>query len=817
MRNFKRPLSTTSCVFFSVALAFLVSGCFENNIGSSFKGTTTTLSSNNTSLSGFTISTVQITAPSTTTSSASALLTTIFFNSSASNSITNFCASTTSSQACVCNFSWQQQLSTDGSVDPLPRVVQSSLITVQPNLVTCNAPEVYNNEIPTGTVIAISVVPGTGNASSFGMTPFNFTKSSSNSGGGSFSDSQGNTFQNIDRYSCYEEYQRGMSIGNQKVPYTNPTTGATTTVVSASQLCVQTEGSSTVSSTCTGQLANPDFTAQANYYNLYIRDSEKGDINLGNSIYKCPQIKESLHNNGTVGTQGLPWPLDSTFALALSSSASFNVGVQAFSKVSDGSDPVSANSGSCFTTAASPSPGVSTTGTTSTTTSGTDSNSLVSSCLGFAMTPNADGSCPYFKNAGNQVVFTYRLRRYVALYPKVFDTNGLPSTNEPVQAVDTLYVVDRPVTSPNPLQPYTMKGPKPCPFAYFDKKGVTDTVADAAYNYYNGGVNTNACLSQADSSNGSRPGYVGTSNTSWTGTNFDGIQFPNVDTVNSCSAVIPVLDQYRQYMSIATVNAANPQYTHQYIRPVSAWAPHYEEDTSFQACAPLSNSFQDPPLHFAKDSTGNVSWCAEAYPTQNQNINALDKLSVAPSGTFPASCPALVNEYVGRVENFTSPVVKNSASSACVATIPTPIPSNYPVSSSAACPASGGSSNPQGMARHPSDLVADTVTTYPGNNPGATPATSNVCAPQTCDRTVMNTGSDWQRFPLQARPAQIEAAITNDNSYNCTVTYDASGPKTGKLTPSGGCCGPVVYVKTGLGGNTTAHLEPDVSCVTPAY
>jgi hypothetical protein len=68
-----------------------------------------------------------------------------------------------------------------------------------------------------------------------------------------------------------------------------------------------------------------------------------------------------------------------------------------------------------------------------------------------------------------------------------------------------------------------------------------------------------------------------------------------------------------------------------------------------------------------------------------------------------------------------------------------------------------------------------------------------------------------------ARPAEVEAAITNDNSYNCTVSYDNNGPKTGKVTPSGGCCGPVVYMKTGLGGNMAAHLEPDVACVMPAY
>jgi hypothetical protein len=208
-------------------LAFLASGCFENNIGK-FNNTasSTTLSSNNNSLSGFSISNVTVTSPSTA-SAGTDLTTSIFFNTATStSSITNYCASASgsSSQACLCNFAWQQQLSTDGSVAPIQRIVQSNLITVQPDLVTCNAPQVYSTQIPTGTVIAVSVVPGTGNANSFGMTAFNFTKSSSTTGG-SFTDNQGNSFQNIYRYSCYEEYQRGMSIGSQKVPLTNPTTG----------------------------------------------------------------------------------------------------------------------------------------------------------------------------------------------------------------------------------------------------------------------------------------------------------------------------------------------------------------------------------------------------------------------------------------------------------------------------------------------------------------------------------------------------------------------------------------------------------------
>jgi hypothetical protein len=84
---------------------------------------------------------------------------------------------------------------------------------------------------------------------------------------------------------------------------------------------------------------------------------------------------------------------------------------------------------------------------------------------------------------------------------------------------------------------------------------------------------------------------------------------------------------------------------------------------------------------------------------------------------------------------------------------------------------------------------------------------------------VINNGLDWARFPLLARPAQVESAMNNDSSYNCTLSYDGGGGKSGKKTPTGGCCGSVVSVKTGIGsaGASAAHLEPDVSCVIPQY
>jgi hypothetical protein len=106
------------------------------------------------------------------------------------------------------------------------------------------------------------------------------------------------------------------------------------------------------------------------------------------------------------------------------------------------------------------------------------------------------------------------------------------------------------------------------------------------------------------------------------------------------------------------------------------------------------------------------------------------------------------------------------------------------------------------------------------------------CANQTCDRTVAppftNISPELSRYPLLARARQVEEAIASDSTYGCMVTYDAGGGKTGKATPTGGCCGATVRMNTGVyaGGNSatqirlfnqSAHLEPDVACQIPTY
>ncbi len=209
----------------------------------------------------------------------------------------------------------------------------------------------------------------------------------------------------------------------------------------------------------------------------------------------------------------------------------------------------------------------------------------------------------------------------------------------------------------------------------------------------------------------------------------------------------------------------------------------------------------------------------------------------------------------GLVLNYTAHVVKNSASNACVRTqvdmtrlFPPLIPTaRYPVQSAttANCPNTpnetdlipGVAWHPEGMAVDWTDLVAGGSATNGCATPTAvcTGCQANrcyFCANQTCDRTVAppyaSVVPELSRYPLLARARQVEEAMANDSTYSCMVSYDAGGGKTGKASPSGGCCGATVRMDTGTysGGagaagqrllNSGAHLEPDVPCQVPTY
>ena len=758
--------------------AFLITGCVNSKLGSgkvssSAETAATTIATGD----SYFISSVTITAGTSTSAGVATLR---FDAVKSTGQVSNSCSLGTGSnnaKPCMCQFAWKEINQTTGTSITVPRAVKTKVDTIQPMAVSCKAPDpsIYNNEIANGTTIKISLVPGTGNSSSFTSSVYDFLKSGTTQAG-TFQDAQGHYFDNVLHYSCYEQFKRGMSIISKIYTLTSTASGSSGTTSQmplASQFCVRKASGTGGSSDGCISLPPSDNSAQAYYYNLFIRDSERGGINRENDRYICPMVQEGLPGTSQ---NGLAWPLDSTFALSLGPTPNFNVGVEAFTKLSNGaSDPNSKSTG-CY---------AGTDGEQGTT---PDSGSLLKSCLGFAAKPNKDGTCPTFKDSIGKTQNTYRLRRFVALYPPVFDTNG--DTINQAQGIDTIYVIDRPVLgSPDPDKPYTMRGPKPCPFSFFDNKGVLET-QDIDYT-------------------GFLPRYGATNDSKWEGKNIDGIQLPNTDSPNSCSALIPVINDTRTVMSLATVNAANPKYPKVYIRPIHPWAPHYEEDLDFQACAPLAQPMRDAPLHFSKDATtGNVSWCSESYPSQNDNIASLD------------TRPDLKSPFSGKVIPYTSHVVKNSGSGQCTATVPSsvypPAPATddgkyYPYDNGGTCNAAVEGAA-KALARHPKDKIID----YKIDG-------TKICADQTCDRTVVRSSLAWPRFPLLAPAADVEKAIASDSTFGCTVTYDAGAGKEGKSTPTKGCCGDNVHVWTGFDSSNiykdirNAHLEPDVKCVAPTY
>jgi len=814
------------------AILFVSAGCSNSLRGTSrtTSGTTTGVTGatgiSSSSLTTYKISTVTI---ATGSSAGTTPTTTVYFDTAKSTGpITESCAisaSGSNSKPCTCSFDWDEIDPSLGSATPIKRSVQTAVTGVQPYAVTCLAPSVYNTEIKNGTMIRIKVQAGVGNSSAFTVDAYSYTKSTVITSG-SFLDAQGRAFDNVLHYSCYEYFKRGLKIQSYMEQASDPKSGSMKRYPSASKFCLQTFGSAKDTSENCKELAGPDFSAQSNYFSLYIRGSERGDINTWNDRFICPAVKEAIRpTTGGIASEEAVYPLDTTFALSLGRTADFSVGVESYTKLGKTADDPTQQDSSCDSGTAGGGA-----------LSGAPPNKrMIRSCLGFAAKPSTDGTCPAFKDQFNKLRPTYRLRRYIATLPQVFDTNGRPIAGVG-QPTDTIYVLDRPVLSASaaPDKPYTMRGPKPCPYSYFDHNSVleqpeftydgTSQIFGTTYQVSDTG------FTFTDDKNLTRayPQYASTYYSGWDSKNVDGTELPNHDGTPlnlggalSCAAAVPVLSDNKTSIGIVTVNRASNT-KHVYIRPIQHWAPHYEEDTSFQACAPEpAPGIVDPPLHFAKDpKNGNIAWCAEMYPSQNPHVEALEKKAREHLGT--------AGNYYGFTANYTSHTVKKSLSAACSPTVASGIPTapTYPAASALACNGAGGASSaPTGIARHPSNFIVD----FHINWNAATPAPDAwACATTTCDRTVIppsgtSTSAGWKMFPLLARPVEVEKVLLRDSSYQCDITWDNGGSKSSsRLTPAGGCCGTSVQLKSGAvtdatKDNFSAHLEPDVPCMSPQY
>lgn len=543
-------------------------------------------SSSSQSLASLSILNVSITLPSRSSQTSSSgtstsPLTQIFFDTTRlTYSINQFCSPASN---CLCSFSWNETNALTNPPMSYQREVQTPLTSVQTGLVNCPGPQVYDTEIPDQTNITIKIIPSPSSSASFQTSHYVYVKN------GNQSSSQ-ISFQDIFHYTCFQKINRGMSFYSKQF---NTSSGSSTAKSAyASQFCTtsaQATGGTSGDNSCPQNTIQQ--STQSAYYHLYIPGSEKGNINLSNVGLECPQVLESLD------TQTPYWPMDSQFRLSQIPTSTFNVGVLANSVIDNGGTPSTTCAVSLTGTPNNSSANSSTPSPSAQSTSG----GLVSTCLGYASSANTDGSCPLVQDVNEQWVQTYRLRRYTLLYPSLFDTSGEPFNNMS-QNLDTLYVLDRPVQTP-PSQhssssaAYSMLGPKPCPFAYFDWTGTA----------------------------ASSPQYVSAGDPRWRGKNKDGIYFPNQDGlingVFSCSTILPLLtfsNGIASGFTLKTLRATEKLYT----RPTGPFIPHYEEDLSFQACAPLSQEFREAPLHFALEpQSKNVSWCSEAYPTVNPLIS----------------------------------------------------------------------------------------------------------------------------------------------------------------------------------------------------
>jgi len=504
------------------------------------------------------------------------------------------CGSNAASPYCSCVFQW--------SVNSTTQTVHTPVTYVSSNFVQCPLPTQYsdtttNFPIPDASQVTLSIAQTSSICTdSQVLATGSFVKNSTLSSG-AYVDDNGYSLSNVSHYSCYEKFQRPRSIKSAAQQATDSSASSTTgsyNTLYATQFCFQTMGGSSASTqNCLNQLTSSDvdYSVQSFYYNLYT--TTPSYINPSNDRYYCPQVNNPIKSGGQQF-----WPLDSTLSLANVYSPKYSVPIQAPSLLSSG-NAVNTITSVCAIPGASPNP--------SGGSSGSQNSSISSQCLGFALRPNSDGSCPNItiqNNANSSTVTpTFRLRRYFTLYPVTFDNDG--SVFQQPYAVDSVYVLDRLLQASPRVD---ILGPKPCPFSYYDKHG----------------VNSNSIASGVNK-------YYGTNNAGWAGVNVDDIYFPNADSANSCSALLPVVNSATNppKVNFITTNALNTgtvptvngpvSAKKVYIRPTRPWGPYYVEDTTFQACAPESFSQVDPPLFIASQAAAQGAgapsgYCSVAYP-----------------------------------------------------------------------------------------------------------------------------------------------------------------------------------------------------------
>ncbi len=513
-------------------------------------GTTTTSSGGSGSGSGG--STTPSTTPTSTTTNPT-VFTLVFNADNASQNIGSFCQvqsqnSQNTARACLCRYNWTETNSSDGSA--ITRTVETPLTDVTGFQVQCNAPPVYDSEIIDGTTLRISVVPHTavGHPGGFVTNTLEFRKQAVAAGATSdFRDAEGRIFYNITHYVCFDKFQKDLQIDHSvKNAGTNPTTNQ----------AIQAQVANHFTTSSGGQPVS--FSAQSYYYDFYVRSNTVGSINAGSSNYQCPRVN--------IGGVQRFYPFDSQFALALQAAADFPIPVQGLTIL--GSSSSGSSSGGTSNV------GGSTSGGGSSSSGGSGGTNSASGVIGYAARPNADGTCPAFRDSTGRLKRTFRLRQYRTVYPLRYQADGNIIDNS--QPINVVYVMDRPVDKANqdPLKPITRLGPKPCPFSFLTAQLGRKCSSDASIS----------------------------------GINIDGTEIPS-------NASCPIYPPPPTELSAYKPNGALV------IRPFQAFTPHFVENTNFRACTFQSAAPVDPELVLVRDDSvfgtngPKDFYCAKHYPS----------------------------------------------------------------------------------------------------------------------------------------------------------------------------------------------------------
>lgn len=706
----------------------------------------------------------------------------------------NYCDLT--ARPCECDLMWTET-NTVGSMDTsVQRRKRLPVVEVQPGLVKCRMDNSFYDEIASGTIITLDIVPSIlkGNTTGLSVKPINFKKGTSIGTNGDFFDDTLTPFKNILRYTCYSKRNSSHQILNAITQKQEaPSSGADPVTYQyplASMFCTG-SGSGTDGKNC-GNVRS-GYSAQSYYRNFYVNSDKVGDINSNNDGYECPQVLQGIKNkmNSAGGSPdvsgGKAWPLDSTFALATTKSADWSVGVDAVSVLAKQGDSNANISVLCA-------------GTTKT--SRFNDVGVVTKCMGYAKKPKADGTCGSMQDSHGNTRPLVRLRRFRTVYPPYFDAQGKVDKNRPIET-DEVYVADRLVVDAQGVPTGDqIFGPKPCNFAWFDHEGV---------------VNRGLTNDFQSSINNGLPQYVATNkykNSTIGSVNPDGLIFPNQDKFvninnNSCSASLPVVawnmgipsvqlrTTYVNQVNSVTVGTKTISLSEVHVRPIDPWAPSYFEDTSFQACVPASDPYLEPPLHFMGKKIGTknyVGWCAEVYPTHNPYWVEMNKKRTPQTSTALAAVVVdFGNGTPARVKNYTS----HDSSTDVVGSV-------------ASC---NGYQN----------ICVDTLGATSTDLASCKTLLGESAGNNFCHRTVKyDPVKDFRGFPLLAKSDDIKDMLDSDadhdKAFGCTYSVNSNASKIGKEVPSSGCCG-VVSGTAVLNQNASflnsigvsaigAHMEP---------